>query len=186
MEHRCGAHAGRLTMVTQRSLVAALLLAAACAEDPSPAQDSATLAEESRAASVDMDSVAAVQRAESLAVAQNAWNRSEVTSRLEAAGLVVGNVEGEVRAPGFSVAGYTLSVSGGKLVVFLYESAALRSADSRALDSASAAPPGGSAEWPGRPRLISSGNLAAVLFTEREQLAERVRNVLTARHMGGG
>jgi hypothetical protein len=171
-------------MFMQRPLAAALLLAAACAEDPSPAHDSATLAEESRAAAVDMDSVAAVQRAESLAVAQNAWNRSEVTSRLEAAGLVVGNVEGEVRAPGFSVDGYTLSVSGGELVVFLYESAALRSADTGALDSASAAPPGGSAQWPGRPRLTTSGNLAAVLFTEREQLAERVRNVLTARHGG--
>ena len=186
MGYRSGAYAGRLKMFIQLRWAAGLLLAVGCSEDPSPAQDSATHAGESQVAAVDMDSVAAVQRAESLAVAQNAWNRSEVTSRLEAAGLVVGNVEGEVRAPGFSVDGYTLTVSGGELVVFLYESAALRSADTGALDSASAAPPGGSAQWSSRPRLITSGNLAAVLFTDREQLDERVRNVLTARHVGGG
>lgn len=186
MEHDRGAHARRLTMMMQRPLAAALLLAvAACAEDTSSVQDSAAVVRESRAAGVDMDSVAAVQRAESLAVAQDAWNRSEVTSRLEAAGLVVGNLDRVVRSPGFSVEGMTLSVSGGELVVFLYESAALRSADTGVLDSASAAPPGASAVWPGRPRLITSGNLAAVLFTDREQLAERVRNVLTARHVGG-
>ena len=102
-------------MLMQRPFAAALLFAvAACAEDTSPVQDSATVAPESRAAGVDMDSVAAVQRAESLAVAQDAWNRSEVTSRLEAAGLVVGNLERVVRPPGFSVEGITLSVSGGE------------------------------------------------------------------------
>jgi hypothetical protein len=172
-------------MIAQRSMAAALLFAiSACSEDASPVQDSPAAAPVSRA--VDMDSVAAVQRAESLAVAQDAWNRSEVTSRLEAAGLVVGNLERVVRPAGFSVEGITLSVSGGELVVFLYESAALRSADTEALDSASAAPHGASPQWPGRPRLITSGNLAAVLLSDREQLAERVRNVLTARHVGGG
>ncbi len=172
-------------MIAQRSLASALLLAiGACSGDTSPVQDSSATAPVSRA--VDMDSVAAVQRAESLAVAQDAWNRSEVTSRLEAAGLVVRNLERVVRPAGFSVEGITLSVSGGELVVFLYESAALRSADTEALDSASAAPHGASAQWSGRPRLITSGNLAAVLLSDREQLAERVRNVLTARHVGGG
>lgn len=174
-------------MIRHRPLAAALLCAAAaCGEDPAPASDSATAHSESRTATLDMDSVAAVQRAESLAVAQDAWNRSEVTSRLEAAGLVVRDLGREVRAPGFSVPGVTLSVSGGEIVVFLYESAVSRSADTSALDSASAAPAGTTASWPDRPRLITSGNLAALLFTDREQLAERVRNVLTARHVGGG
>jgi hypothetical protein len=72
-------------------------------------------------------------------------------------------------------------VSGGELVVFLYPTVSARLAATNDLDSATAAPPGGPG-WPSRPRLITSGNLAAVLLTDREQLAERVRNVLEARH----
>lgn len=131
---------------------------------------------------LDMDSVARVQRAESLALASGRWNAVEVVSRLEAAGLVVRDLGRPVRAAGFSGEGRTLAVSGGELVVFLYDDAASRQADTRALDSAAAAPPGADPVWLTAPRLITSGNLAAVLFTDREQLAERVRNVLTARH----
>jgi hypothetical protein len=86
-----------------------------------------------------------------------------------------------VSAPGFGAEGATLSVSGGELVVFLYPTVSARLAATNDLDSATAAPPGGPV-WPSRPRLITSGNLAAVLLTDREQLAERVRNVLEARH----
>jgi len=40
-------------------------------------------------------------------------------------------------------------------------------------------------EPPGqRPRYIISGNLIAIHATPREALAERVENVLTARHAG--
>lgn len=136
------------------------------------------------AASLNLDSVAAVQRAESLATASGRWNESEVVSRLEAAGLVVRDLDRAVRAAGFTPEGRTLAVSGGELVVFLYADAAARMADTRALDSAAAAPAGSQGTWPGSPRLITSGNLAAVLITDRDQLAERVRNVLTARHGG--
>jgi hypothetical protein len=133
---------------------------------------------------VNLDSVARVQRAESLATAEGRWNASEVISRLEAAGLVVRDLDRPVRAEGFSVRGTTLAVSGGELVIFLYPDAASRAADSNKLDSASASLPEASPAWPGTPRLITSGNLAAVLLTDREQLTERVRNVLGARHGG--
>lgn len=133
-----------------------------------------------------MDSLETVQRAESVAAAQDAWNATEVVSRLEAAGLVVRDLSRPVRAAGFSVEGITLSVSGGELYVFLYPTPRARAADTERLDSALAAPPGTDSAWANVPRLITSGNLAAVLLSDRDQLAERVRNVLTARHVGGG
>lgn len=174
-----------LTIARRRALGTVLVTLAACGGD----LDTEDGAESTSPASVtprtvNMDSVARVQRAESLAAATSLWNASEVVSRLEDAGLVVRDLERPVRAPGFTVSGSTLAVSGGELVIFLYPDATSRASDTGALDSATAAPPGTTGTWPSAPRLINSGNLAAVLFTNREQLAERVRNVLGARHGG--
>ena len=164
----------------------AVVAAAACGTEAGqqPAPDAAPRSDDPAATSLNLDSVAAVQRAESLATASGRWNESEVVSRLEAAGLVVRDLDRPARAAGFTPEGRTLAVSGGELVVFIYADAASRIADTRALDSAAAAPAGAPGAWAGSPRLITSGNLAAVLLTDREQLAERVRNVLTARHGG--
>jgi hypothetical protein len=175
----------RLTRARRGAWLATLAATAACGGPPdardAPAGESPNA---SAPAVFDLDSVARVQRAESLAIASGRWNAVEVVSRLEAAGLVVRDLDRPVRAAGFSAEGRTLAVSGGELVVFLYDDARARLADTRSLDSAAAAPPGADPAWPSTPRLITSGNLAAVLFTDREQLAERVRNVLTARHGG--
>jgi hypothetical protein len=175
-----------LTFLRRRALGTALVALASCGGDPDieVGADSTSPAS-ATPRTVNMDSVARVQRAESLAAATSRWNASEVVSRLEDAGLVVRDLERPVQAPGFSVPGSTLAVSGGELVIFLYPDATSRASDTGALDSATAAPPGTTATWPAAPRLINSGNLAAVLFTNREQLAERVRNVLGARHGGG-
>ena len=174
-----------LTILRRRTLGAVVVALAACGGEAGTdvAADSTSSASVTPR-TVNMDSVARVQRAESLAAATSRWNASEVVSRLEDAGLVVRDLERPVQAPGFSVAGSTLAVSGGELVIFLYPDATSRASDTGALDSATAAPPGTTATWPSAPRLINSGNLAAVLFTNREQLAERVRNVLGARHGG--
>jgi hypothetical protein len=165
--------------------VAALALAGltACLGEPATDDTGTTAARASAGtATANLDSIATVQRAESLATALDVWNAVEVVSRLEAAGLVVRDLNRPVSAPGFGAEGATLAVSGGELVVFLYPTVSARSAATNDLDSATAAPPGGGPVWPSRPRLITSGNLAAVLLTDREQLAERVRNVLEARH----
>lgn len=170
-----------------RRALALALVCAACGNDVAPERPAPGAAPSpGPAATLDLDSVEAVQRAESLATAQDVWNAVEVVSRLEQAGLVVRDLGRPIRAAGFGVEGATYSVSGGQLHVFLYPSAAARSADTESLDSARAAPPGTASSWTGVPRLMTSGNLAAVLLADREQLAERVRNVLTARHAGGG
>lgn len=167
-----------------RPVVALALIAAACTSEPATNDTAAVVeAPPSDSAVVNLDSITVVQRAESLAAALDVWNRVEVISRLEDAGLVVRDLDRAVDAPGFRVEGMTLSVGRGELVVFLYPSARERIAVTSALDSATAAPPGTTqTPWASQPRLITSGNLAAVLITSREQLAERVRNVLAARH----
>lgn len=169
----------------RRPLAAALLLAAACGErspDAAPAADAGAPSATAPADLRNLDSVARIQRAESLAVARDAWNLGAVIGRLEDAGLYVRDAEREVRAAGFGVPGAALEVSGSELAVFLYPSAAARLAATSRLDSAKAAPPDERGPWSGRPMLITSGNLAAVLVTTRTATAERVRNVLTARH----
>lgn len=168
----------------RRGVALALLGAVACSgdSDTSVADTAQRTATDSL---TNRDSIEAVQRAESLASALDLWNSSEVVSRLEQAGLVVRDLERQVSAPGFEVSGAALAVSGGELVVFLYPSAEARRSATERLDSLTAAPPDVTdSVWQSRPRLITSGNLAAVLMTTSEQLAERVRNVLTARHGG--
>ena len=172
--------------MSSRVAALALIGAAACAGEPA-AHDTRTTSATAPAGSAiaNLDSIASVQRAESLAAALDAWNAVELVSRLEQAGLVVRDLNRPVNAPGFGIEGATLSVSGDELVVFLYPSANERIATTSVLDSATAAPPGAtSAPWTSTPRLITSGNLATVLMTDRDQLAERVRNVLSARHAG--
>ena len=85
-----------------------------------------------------------------------------------------------VRRAGLTLAGNLLSVSGSQLEVYIYPTAAARSNDAATLDTMpNPAQPTGQ-----RPRYIVSGNLFAIHITAKEALAERVENVLTARHAG--
>lgn len=149
--------------------LAALSLLVACGGPDDAANPSATL---SGAASTPKS--AAVVAAESLAQARDQWNKAEVIRRLAEAGLVVTDSGRGVRHQPLSVEGELLGVSGGELALFVYEDAAARTRDAAALDTSSA---GGS-------RFIVVNNLVARLRTSREQLAERVTDVLTARHAG--
>jgi hypothetical protein len=154
--------------VARALMPAALLLALACAKHDAPAAkraapDSArtTSAEVARAAETDE------------------WNRAEVVKRLDEAGLVVVDSGRVVHHAGLSVPGFLLEVSGSPLEVYLYPTAAERQHDTAALDTTSAAMPNAQ-----RPRYIISGNLVAIHVSPRDVLAERVENVLTARHAG--
>jgi hypothetical protein len=171
--------------MSARVAALALIGAAACGGEPATHDGGTTLATAAGSAIANLDSIASVQRAESLATALDTWNAVELIARLEQAGLVVRDLNRPINAPGFGIEGSTLSVSGDELAVFLYPSADERIATTAVLDSATAVPPGAtSTPWTSTPRLITSGNLATVLMTDREQLAERVRNVLSARHAG--
>ena len=100
--------------------------------------------------------------------------------RLGEAGLVIADSGRAAHHAGIDVEGALLTVSGSPLELYIFPTAAARAKGSTALDTTSAptTPPAQ------RPRYIISGNLIAIQVTPREVLAERVENVLTARHAG--
>jgi hypothetical protein len=113
------------------------------------------------------------------AAATDEWTRGEVVKRLDEAGLVVIDSARVVRHAGISVPGFQLEVSGSPLEVYLFPTKADRERGAAALDTMPPAVPNAN-----RPRYIVSGNLVAIHISPRDVLAERVNNVLTARHAG--
>jgi hypothetical protein len=126
------------------------------------------------------DSAVTAKAEESRAAATDEWNRAEIVKRLGEAGLVVTDRRRVVHHAGIQLPGDLLDVSGSPLEVYVYPTAEARKKDSATLDTmTNPAQPTGQ-----RPRYIVSGNLIAIHVTPREVLAERVENVLTARHAG--
>ncbi len=165
-------------MLLAVTMSASVILATSCqqAEDARPATGSQKI--DSGAAR------SAIAAAESAATVLDEWNKAEVVKRLSEAGLVVSARGEEIRQPFLSVPGELLDVSESQLQLFIYPSTAAREADSRKLDPASASPPNMAVSWLQPPHLIVSGKLLAIHLTHNEHLAERVADVLTARHSG--
>ncbi|MBK5187533.1 MAG: hypothetical protein JJD97_04760 [Gemmatimonadaceae bacterium] len=126
------------------------------------------------------DSAVAATSEESRAAATDEWNRAEIVKRLGEAGLVVTDSGRVVHHAGLTLAGNLLDVSGSTLEVYVYPTAAARAKDAATLDTM----PNPSQPPAQRPRYIISGNLVAIHVTPKEVMAERVENVLTARHAG--
>jgi hypothetical protein len=111
------------------------------------------------------------------------WNKGEVMKRLAEAGLVVADSGGAQPFAPLTRDGDRLVVSGSELLLYVYPDAAARAAASAALDTTAPAQ-GYATEWRRRPRVILVNNLIALHFTPNDRLAERVDNVLRARHLG--
>jgi hypothetical protein len=126
------------------------------------------------------DSAVTAKAEENRAAQTDQWNRAEIVKRLGEAGLVVTDSERVVHHPGLTLDGDVLEVSGSALEVYVYPTAEARKADAAKLDTM----PNPSQPPAQRPRYIISGNLIAIHVTAKEALAERVENVLTARHAG--
>ncbi len=124
-------------------------------------------------------SARATEVTERAAPGGDAWDLPEVVRRLQEAGLVVSD-SGESAHRDAIGAGQLLHVSGGALELYFYPTPTARRRASDAIDTVAHRLP--SIETP---HFIFSGNLIAVLTTPKEALAERVENVLTARHNGG-
>jgi lambda repressor-like predicted transcriptional regulator len=124
------------------------------------------------------DSAAAAKAEEGVAAQTDEWNRAEIVKRLGEAGLVITDRARVVHHAGLTLAGSLLTASGSPLEIYIYPTAEARKKDSATLDTLPnpVEPPAQ------RPRFIISGNLIAIHVTPREVLAERVENVLTARH----
>ena len=137
------------------------------------------------ASSAPHDSARIAAVAESLAAARDEWNTPEVVKRLTEAGLVVIDSAEAARHPALRVDGRRLRLSRSELQLYVYENADALREDAADLDTVQATarslvPPGE------RPRFIIVNNLIAILLTPSERLAERVQDVLMARHLGEG
>ena len=126
------------------------------------------------------DSAATARVEESRAAQTDEWNRAEVAKRLGEAGLVVADSGRVVHHAGLTLPGSSIDVSGSTLELYIYPTAAARKQDAAKLDTM----PNPNTPPAQRPRYIISGNLVAIHVTLKEALAERVENVLTARHAG--
>ena len=152
-----------------RALACAMVLvpALACTTEKAPVSKRAPSADSARTATAEV-----AQAAET-----NEWTRAEVVKRLNEAGLVVSDSNRSVHHVGITVPGFLLDVSDSPLEVYLFPTAAARAQGTQALDTMPPAVPNAK-----RPRYIVSGNLIAIHVSPRDVLAERVENVLTARH----
>ena len=108
------------------------------------------------------------------------WQQCNVEKRLERAGLVATPMPDTARKDFMAVPGLRYDVGRGELQVYLYADSVARRRDTDRLDPERAAPPGQGGGWNTRARLITSNNLAAVLLTTNETLAERVGLALGA------
>lgn len=156
-------------MIGWRSFAPALAIGVlACATQDAPAAKRAN-----------PDSARTTSAEVARAAATNEWTRGEVVKRLTEAGLVVADSNRVVHHAGISVPGFLLEVSGSPLEVYLYPSTADRERGAASLDTMPPSVPNAQ-----QPRYIESGNLVAIHVSPRDVLAERVENVLTARHAG--
>jgi hypothetical protein len=134
-----------------------------------------------RHASTDSAVASVIAKAEEDRAAKtDEWNRAEIVKRLGEAGLVITDSGRVVHHAGLTLQGNLLDVSGSALELYIYPTAAVRKQDAAALDTM----PNPGTPPAQRPRYIVSGNLIAIHVTPKEALAERVENVLTARHSG--
>jgi len=153
-----------------RAMAAAIVVGAlACAKEKAPVVKKTASPDSARTRSAEVAQAAATDE----------WTRAEVVKRLDEAGLVVIDSNRVVHHAGISVPGFLLTVSDSPLEVYLYPTAAARERGTAQLDTMPPAVPNAN-----RPRYIVSGNLVAIHVSPRDVLAERVENVLTARHAG--
>jgi hypothetical protein len=152
--------------------IAAALAGQGCSKSDAPP---------ARRAGTDSAVASVIAKAEEKRAAEtDEWNRAEIVKRLGEAGLVIADSGRAAHHDGLGIEGALLTVSGSALELYIYPTAADRKKGSAALDTTTVTtiPPAQ------RPRYIISGNLIAIHVTAKEALAERVENVLTARHAG--
>jgi hypothetical protein len=110
------------------------------------------------------------------------WQWCSVLDRLERAGVVLTPRDSAPPNDLFHGQRRTFTVGAGEdeIHVFLYESDAARRADTGAIDSATVSPKGERRSYRVQPLLVTSNNLAALVFTMNERTSERLSLALSA------
>lgn len=110
------------------------------------------------------------------------WRLCSVEDRLTRAGLVIERLPEPVTHDFLSVEGVRFTVGAGEdeVQVFVYPTPEARIQDTGRLDSASVSPRGDRRSYRVPPLLVTSANLAAIVFTLNERTSERLSLALSA------
>lgn len=110
------------------------------------------------------------------------WRLCSVEDRLTRAGLVIERLPQPVSHDFLHVEGVRLRVGAteDEVQVFVYPTPEARIQDTGQLDSASVSPRGDRRSYPVPPLLVTSANLAAIVFTLNERTSERISLALSA------
>jgi hypothetical protein len=110
------------------------------------------------------------------------WQLCSVEDRLTRAGLVFERLPEPATQDFLHVEGVRLRVGAGEdeVQVFVYATTDARAKDTDALDSASVSPRGERRSYRVPPLLVTSANLAALVFTLNERTSERLSLALSA------
>jgi len=122
----------------------------------------------------------AIEPADSVALARDAWSVPEVMRRVREAGLAIADSGQTVHRPELHEVGHVLHLGRGTLTVYIYSGRGARTRDASGLDTTLHGMP-----TLDTPHYILSGNLIAILVTPNDATVERVTNALTARHTQG-
>lgn len=169
-------------MISKYPALFVCVLAAACEQSPRSSPDSAAVgsvspqaAPSSSTENIRTDSVKSACRHTGL------WAICSVENRLRQSGFVAKRVEGKPPArAGFSVTPIVYTLGSSRLEVFLYPDEAALARDIAKIDTVTVAPIGTAGSWETPPLLIRSGNLAAILLSQKPRQAERLSLALTA------
>lgn len=110
------------------------------------------------------------------------WQLCSVEDRLTRAGLVIERLPEPVVHDFLHTEGVRFRVGAGddEVQVFVYPNADGRVKDTDALDSATVSPRGDRRSYRVPPLLVTSANLAAIVFTLNERTSERISLALSA------
>jgi hypothetical protein len=125
-------------------------------------------------------------RAESIAAHAVTWDLAAVVAALRRAGTPPVGAQEEIRQPFLSVRGALLKIPGADVQVFLYGDASAAATDVARLDTVRVAPPTMMVSWVAQPHLVVDNNLVAIVLTDDEVLASRVRRALNASAISHG
>ena len=118
--------------------------------------------------------------ADTIAAHAVTWDVASVERQLRAAGLAPTGTREVVRQPFLSVPGVVLRLPGADLQAYFYADAGAVARDAGPIDTTRVAPPIVMIEWRQRPRLVTDNNLLAIVLTDDERLAGRIRAALVA------
>lgn len=154
-------------------LPAILITAIACARE----NDAPAVADTARPVA---EGGPVAERADTIAAHAVTWDVASVEQQLRAAGLAPTGQREVLRQPFLSVPGVIFRVPGADVQAYVYADAGAVARDAAPIDTVRVAPPTMMIEWRTRPHLVTDNNLLAIVLTDDERLARRIRTVFVA------